>query len=60
VLRDLASQENCDGIPYDQMIEAAKDIDALLAALRLVSLTQNIDIDVLKHVSAVIKKVEGR
>ena len=23
VLRDLASQENCDGEPYDQMIQAA-------------------------------------
>lgn len=23
VLRDLASQEACDGVPYDQMIEAA-------------------------------------
>lgn len=29
VLRDLASQENCDGTPYDQMIEAADQIDRL-------------------------------
>jgi hypothetical protein len=29
VLRALASQENCDGDPYDQMIEAAGYIDQL-------------------------------
>ncbi len=29
VLRDLASQENCDGEPYDQMIEAADEIERL-------------------------------
>ena len=29
VLRTLASQENCDGEPYDQMIEAAEYIDKL-------------------------------
>lgn len=29
VLRDLASQENCDGDPYDQMIQAADYIDEL-------------------------------
>lgn len=29
VLRDLASQENCDGEPYDQMIQAAEHIDDL-------------------------------
>lgn len=29
VLRDLASQENCDGEPYDQMIQAADYIDDL-------------------------------
>jgi hypothetical protein len=41
VLRDLASQENCDGEPYDQMIEAADEIyrlererDAAVAALK--------------------------
>ncbi len=33
VLRDLASQENCDGEPYDQMIEAANEIDRLRALL---------------------------
>lgn len=29
VLRDLAAQENCDGEPYDQMIQAADHIDDL-------------------------------
>lgn len=29
VLRDLANQENCDGDPYDQMIQAADYIDDL-------------------------------
>lgn len=29
VLRDLAAQENCDGEPYDQMIQAADYIDDL-------------------------------
>ena len=29
VLRDLASQEGCDGDPYDQMVEAADEIDSL-------------------------------
>jgi hypothetical protein len=29
VLRVLASQNNCDGDPYDQMIEAANYIDRL-------------------------------
>ena len=33
VLRDLASQENCDGEPYDQMIEAADEIERLRAGL---------------------------
>jgi len=31
VLRALASQENCDGEPYDQMMEAADEIDQLTA-----------------------------
>ena len=30
VLKDLAGQENCDGEPYDQMMEAAHYIDKLL------------------------------
>lgn len=29
VLRDLASQEHCDGEPYDQMVQAADYIDDL-------------------------------
>lgn len=29
VLRDLASQEGCDGEPYDAMIFAAQEIDRL-------------------------------
>lgn len=29
VLMDLASQENCDGDPYDQMVEASKHITEL-------------------------------
>lgn len=33
VLRDLASQENCDGEPYDQMYQAADYIDDLEARL---------------------------
>lgn len=33
VLRALASQENCDGEPYDQMMDAAQHIDALTEAL---------------------------
>lgn len=33
VLRDLASQENCDGDPYDQMIKAAEHIDDLESRL---------------------------
>ena len=31
VLRDLASQEGCDGEPWDQMMEAAAALDALQA-----------------------------
>lgn len=34
VLEDLASQENCDGEPYDQMIEAAKYITELEGRLK--------------------------
>lgn len=40
VLRDLASQEGCDGEPYDAMVFAADLIDALqreIDALRAVS-----------------------
>jgi len=33
VLRQLASQENCDGSPYDQMVQAADIIDVLLGRL---------------------------
>lgn len=33
VLRDLASQELCDGDPYDQMIQAADYIDDLESRL---------------------------
>lgn len=29
VLRDLANEENCDWVPYDQMIQAADYIDDL-------------------------------
>ena len=29
VLRQLASQENCDGAPYDQMMQAADYIEEL-------------------------------
>ena len=32
VLRDLASQEGCDGEPYDAMMFAAKTIDDMRAA----------------------------
>lgn len=35
VLRDLASQEGCDGEPYDECIEAARYIDELENKLRL-------------------------
>lgn len=35
VLRDLASQEGCDGEPYDECIEAARYIDELEHELRL-------------------------
>lgn len=34
VLRDLSSQENCDGEPYDQMIKAADYIDDLEVLLK--------------------------
>lgn len=34
ILRDLAAQENCDGDPYDQMMQAADYIEELLAAIR--------------------------
>lgn len=34
VLLRLASQENCDGAPYDQMVQAAEIIDRLLAIVR--------------------------
>ena len=34
VLRDLASQENCDGDPYDQMYQAAAYIDDLETRLQ--------------------------
>lgn len=34
VLRDLASQENCDGEPYDVMIAAADEIDRLNGEIR--------------------------
>ncbi len=30
VLHDLAAQENCDGEPYDQMVQAAESIKILL------------------------------
>ena len=33
VLEQLAAQENCDGEPYDQMIEAAKYIRELEAKI---------------------------
>jgi hypothetical protein len=33
VLQHLASQENCDGEPYDQMVSAADYIDELEEAL---------------------------
>ena len=33
VLRSLAGQENCDGVPYDQMQDAAQALDALIEAL---------------------------
>lgn len=33
VLRDLSSQENCDGEPYDQMWQAADYIDDLESRL---------------------------
>lgn len=35
VLRDLASQEGCDGDPYDQMVEAATALDAVQAQSEL-------------------------
>lgn len=34
-LRDLAGQENCDGSPYDEMQEAADEIAALRARVRV-------------------------
>ena len=34
VLDDLASQENCDGEPYDQMIQASQIIVALARRVR--------------------------
>ena len=34
VLRDLASQEGCDGEPYDAMVFAAARIEALEAKLK--------------------------
>lgn len=37
VLRDLASQEGCDGEPYDECIEAARYIDELEYKLRLMN-----------------------
>lgn len=40
VLRDLAAQENCGGVPYDQMILAAAYIDRLED---LIDLYQNFD-----------------
>lgn len=36
VLRSLASQENCDGVPYDQMQEAAEYIEKLEKKLEIV------------------------
>lgn len=33
VLRAIASQEGCDGEPYDQMVEAAGELDQLRQAL---------------------------
>ena len=33
-LQRLASQENCDGEPYDQMVLAADEIQSLRAALK--------------------------
>ena len=35
VLRQLASQEGCDGAPYDQMMNAADYIDELESKLEL-------------------------
>lgn len=35
VLRALAGQEGCDGEPYDQMMEAAEELDRLDAEVRL-------------------------
>ncbi len=35
VLRDLASQENCDGEPYDQMIEAAEQITEAVEIIKV-------------------------
>ena len=32
VLGDLAAQENCDGVPYDQMVEAASYINKIEAS----------------------------
>jgi hypothetical protein len=37
VLRDLAAQENCDGDPYDQMIQAADYIDELESTIKQAS-----------------------
>jgi hypothetical protein len=36
ILRSLASQENCDGVPYDQMQEAADYICKLEKRLTIV------------------------
>ena len=36
VLMDLASQENCDGEPYDQMVEASEYISELVGKLKIV------------------------
>lgn len=36
VLMDLASQENCDGEPYDQMMEASEYISELEGKLKIV------------------------
>ena len=36
VLMDLAGQENCDGEPYDQMVEASEYISELEGKLKTV------------------------
>ena len=40
-LRRLAGQENCDGSPYDEMMEAAEEIDRLNAELAAIRALMN-------------------